>query len=184
MKREGRQHGVVRTYPILSPPLSQKRNVKKTVDSAVVTGLFTKVSKRPTNQSKFTGKCGTARCNECHIHPATKSKDKAKGTMKVRSIEGSDPEMISCGAGASATRALANVKGTKNLMGPCKWLISSLWICVLLIKVADVSAARVIADHRARDRSNHDNGDKYSCVWEKDVTVMNGYSTLGWTFSD
>ncbi|GJS58607.1 hypothetical protein Tco_0653391 [Tanacetum coccineum] len=114
MKREGRQHGVVRTYPILPSPLSQKRNLRNTVDSAVVTGLFTKVSKKPTNKSKFTGKCGTARCNECHIHPATKAKDKAKGTMKLRSIEGSDPEMTSCCAGASATRALAYLAGERS----------------------------------------------------------------------
>ncbi|GJR15587.1 hypothetical protein Tco_0798239 [Tanacetum coccineum] len=113
MKREGRQHGVVRTYPILeATPLSQQRYVKNNmVDPAIVTGMFTKVSGKPTNQSKFTGKCGTARCSECHIHPATKAKDKAKGTMKVRSIEESDPELVSCGAGASATRAFAYLAG-------------------------------------------------------------------------
>ncbi|KAI3520718.1 hypothetical protein L1887_10168 [Cichorium endivia] len=101
MKREGRQHGVVRSYIILPTTLSQRRYVK-TVDSASVAGLFTKVSRKPTNQSKFTGKCDKARCIGCHIHPATKSKDKAKGTMKFRSI-GSDPGLI----GTSATGVLA-----------------------------------------------------------------------------
>ncbi|KAI3520717.1 hypothetical protein L1887_10167 [Cichorium endivia] len=105
MKREGRQHGFVRSYMTFLTPLSQQRYVK-TVDSASVAGLFTKVSRKPTNQSKFTGKCGKARCLGCHIHPATKSKDKAKGTMKLRSI-GSDHGPIGYPAGTSATSALA-----------------------------------------------------------------------------
>ncbi|XP_071705627.1 uncharacterized protein [Rutidosis leptorrhynchoides] len=104
MMREGRQHGVVRSYAII--PDSQKRYVK-TVDSACVSGLFTKVSRKPTNQSKFTGKCGKAQCLGCHIHPVTKSKDKTKGTMKSRSI-GSDHGRISCcPPGTSAELALA-----------------------------------------------------------------------------
>lgn len=90
---------------IFPTPLSQQRYAK-TVDSASVAGLFTKVSRKPTNQSKFTGKCGKARCLGCHIHPATKSKDKAKGTMKLRSI-GSDHGQIGYPAGTSATTALA-----------------------------------------------------------------------------
>ncbi|KAM0022703.1 hypothetical protein Hdeb2414_s0023g00632061 [Helianthus debilis subsp. tardiflorus] len=106
MKREGRQHGVVRSYPILPTPLSRQRRYTKTVDSASVTGLFTKVSSKPTNQSKFTGKCGTSRCLSCHIHPVCKSKDKAKGTMKLRSSV-SHRELISCPAGTSAIEALA-----------------------------------------------------------------------------
>ncbi|KAL4577141.1 hypothetical protein LXL04_013244 [Taraxacum kok-saghyz] len=105
MKREGRQHGVVRSYIILPTTLSRRRYVK-TVESTSVSGLFTKVSRKPTNQSKFTGKCDKSRCVGCHIHPATKSKDKAKGTMKVRST-GSDPRQISYPAGTSATGVLA-----------------------------------------------------------------------------
>ncbi|KAF5799655.1 hypothetical protein HanXRQr2_Chr07g0306961 [Helianthus annuus] len=103
MKREGRQHGVVRSFAVLPAPLSNRRYVK-TVDSSSVTGVFTKVSTKPTNHSKFTGKCSTARCMGCHIHPASKSKDKAKGTMKLRSI-GFDHELVCCQPGASATRA-------------------------------------------------------------------------------
>ncbi|KAI3799232.1 hypothetical protein L1987_34523 [Smallanthus sonchifolius] len=101
MKREGRQHGVVRSYPILPTPLSRQRRYVKTEDSASVAGLFTKVSRKPTNQSKFTGKCGKARCLGCHIHPVCKSKEKAKGTMKLRSI--------GCPAGTSAIDALAHI---------------------------------------------------------------------------
>ncbi|KAJ0704389.1 hypothetical protein HanPI659440_Chr14g0562231 [Helianthus annuus] len=107
MKREGRQHGVVRSYPILPTPLSRQRRYIKTVDSASVAGLFTKVSSKPTNQSKFTGKCGTARCLGCHVHPVCKSKDKAKGTMKLRSIGFDHRKLIGCPAGTSAIDALA-----------------------------------------------------------------------------
>lgn len=107
MKREGRQHGVVRTYAILPDPFYQPRRHVQTVDSASVTGLFTKVSRKPTNQSKFTGKCGKSGCNGCHVHPASKSKDKTKGTMKLRSI-GSDHDVNDySAAGISATSALA-----------------------------------------------------------------------------
>ncbi|KAL4577142.1 hypothetical protein LXL04_013245 [Taraxacum kok-saghyz] len=105
MKREGRQHGVLRSYIILPATLSQRRYAKM-VETASVSGLYTKVSRKPTNQSKFTGKCGKARCIGCHIHPATKSKDKGKGTMKLRSI-GSDPGLIGYPAGTSATGVLA-----------------------------------------------------------------------------
>nr|XP_043633838.1 uncharacterized protein LOC122605034 [Erigeron canadensis] len=115
MKREGRQHGVVRSYPTLPPdPLSpydqQSRRHVKTIDSALVKGVFTKVSRKPTNQSKFTGKCGKAQCLGCHIHPATKSKDKTKGTMKMRSI-GSDHGQIGYPVGTSATGVLADLAG-------------------------------------------------------------------------
>lgn len=89
MKREGRQHGVVQTYPILPLPWSsssgeQPRRINK-LQSVPTAGLFTKVSQKPTNHSKFTGKCGRPRCISCHIHPCCKSKEKTKGTQKLRS---------------------------------------------------------------------------------------------------
>lgn len=105
MKREGRQHGVVNCYEILPGSLSQQRFVKM-VDSASTMGLFTKVSKKPTNQSKYTGKCHKPRCNRCHIHPVCKSKDKAKGTMKLRSID-AENELTKYSFGSSATGVLA-----------------------------------------------------------------------------
>ncbi|XP_076933743.1 uncharacterized protein LOC143599745 [Bidens hawaiensis] len=114
MKREGRQHGVVRSFPILPTPLSRQRRYVKTVDSASVAGLFTKVSTKPTNHSKFTGKCGTARCLGCHVHPVCKSKDKAKGTMKLRSVGSHDHEMIGCPTGTSAIDALAYLASDKD----------------------------------------------------------------------
>lgn len=87
MKREGKQHGMVRTYRILPPSLNPRPEAKlvNPLTCRPTAGLFTKVSSKPTNHSKFTGKCGQARCLECHMHPITKSKVKSKGSSKVRS---------------------------------------------------------------------------------------------------
>ncbi|KAB2064651.1 hypothetical protein ES319_A09G035000v1 [Gossypium barbadense] len=89
MKREGRQHGMVRTYRILPSPWNpnpESRFVQQ-FDSPPTAGLFTKVPLKPTNHSKFTGRCGRPRCLGCHMHPACKSKDKSKGSHKLRSRE-------------------------------------------------------------------------------------------------
>ncbi|EFH46944.1 hypothetical protein ARALYDRAFT_493913, partial [Arabidopsis lyrata subsp. lyrata] len=87
MKREGKQHGMVRTYRILPPSLNPRPESKlvNPLTSRPTAGLFTKVTSKPTNHSKFTGKCGQARCLDCHMHPITKSKAKTKGSSKVRS---------------------------------------------------------------------------------------------------
>ncbi|KAG6412784.1 hypothetical protein SASPL_125472 [Salvia splendens] len=82
MKREGRQHGMVRTYPILS---DRKQRGREELASPPTAGLFAKISSKPTNHSKFTGKCGRSKCNDCHVHPASKSEDKVKGAHKMRS---------------------------------------------------------------------------------------------------
>ncbi|KAK7844800.1 hypothetical protein CFP56_010305 [Quercus suber] len=87
MKREGRQHGMVRTHRILPSsinPRPETRVVNK-YDLPLTAGLFTKVPSKPTNHSKFTGKCGTPGCTGCHDHPACKSKNKTKGTHKLKS---------------------------------------------------------------------------------------------------
>ncbi|THF94710.1 hypothetical protein TEA_002935 [Camellia sinensis var. sinensis] len=47
--------------------------------------MFTKVAPKPTNHSRFTGKCGRPRCRGCHQHPASKSINKTKATHKLRS---------------------------------------------------------------------------------------------------
>ncbi|GJV90418.1 hypothetical protein Tco_1538231 [Tanacetum coccineum] len=103
MKKEGRQHSAVRTFPLFPTPLSQQRNVKN-VDSASVT----RVLRKPTNQPKFMGKCGTPpRYADYHIYTASKSSDKAKGNMKSMSIS-YDHRMIECPSGASTADALAS----------------------------------------------------------------------------
>ncbi|CAN8233209.1 unnamed protein product [Cochlearia groenlandica] len=87
MKREGKQHGMVRTYRTLPPSLNPRPDSTKLINALTcraTAGLFTKVPSKPTNHSKFTGKCGQARCLECHMHPVTKSKSKTKGSSKVR----------------------------------------------------------------------------------------------------
>ncbi|KAJ7970715.1 Histone-lysine N-methyltransferase trithorax-like protein [Quillaja saponaria] len=89
MKREGRQHGMVRSCRILPSPVNPRPNTRfvNKFDSPPTAGLFTKVTTKPTNHSKFTGKCGTPRCTGCHLHPACKSKDKTKGTQKLKSSD-------------------------------------------------------------------------------------------------
>ncbi|XP_010248805.1 PREDICTED: uncharacterized protein LOC104591601 [Nelumbo nucifera] len=89
MKREGRQHGMVRSYAILPSPWNPRPNsrIVNKLGSPPTAGIYTRVSSKPTNHSKFTGKCGRPKCEECHIHPAGKSKDKAKGTQKLRSSD-------------------------------------------------------------------------------------------------
>ncbi|KAJ1399567.1 hypothetical protein SESBI_30215 [Sesbania bispinosa] len=82
MKREGRQHGMVRTFRILPSPLNPKPNTR--FDSPPTAGLFTKVPSKPTNHSKFTGKCGTPRCSGCHFHPVCKSKSKTKAPKRTK----------------------------------------------------------------------------------------------------
>ncbi|KAL8528161.1 hypothetical protein ACS0TY_005825 [Phlomoides rotata] len=84
MKREGRQHGMVRTYPIQSGPRPKLRYLNE-LTSAPTAGTFTRVPTKPTNHSKFTGKCGRRKCDDCHVTPASKSKDKVKGAQKMRS---------------------------------------------------------------------------------------------------
>ncbi|OIW14439.1 hypothetical protein TanjilG_15352 [Lupinus angustifolius] len=86
MKREGRQHGMVRSYwiqPSSLNPRSEARYVNR-FDSPPTAGLFVKVANKPTNHSKFTGKCTMPRCNSCHLNPSCKSKDKTKGTHKLK----------------------------------------------------------------------------------------------------
>jgi len=80
---------MVRTYRILPSPVnprSETRVVNK-FDSPPTAGLFAKVPSKPTNHSKFTGKCGTPRCNGCHVNPACKSKPKTKGAQKLKSCD-------------------------------------------------------------------------------------------------
>ncbi|XP_061351861.1 uncharacterized protein LOC133296820 [Gastrolobium bilobum] len=82
MKREGRQHGMVRSYRILPSTLKPNTRFVTRFDSPPTAGLFTKVPSKPTNHSKFTAKCGTPHCTICHLNPTCKSKNKTKGNQK------------------------------------------------------------------------------------------------------
>ncbi|CAN6464229.1 unnamed protein product [Victoria cruziana] len=81
MRREGKQHGVVRSCLLLSP----NAHVVNKLDSLPTAGIFQKVSRKPTNHSKFTGVCRRPRCPGCHACPAGKSREKAKGGYKLKS---------------------------------------------------------------------------------------------------
>ncbi|CAB4275374.1 unnamed protein product [Prunus armeniaca] len=108
MKSEGRQHGMFRPYRVLPDPLNLRpgtRQVNK-FDSLSTAGLFTKVATKPTNHSKFTGKCGKPRCTECHIHPASKAKDKTKGNHKLKSSDVISNHRLVKFSGSSATGIL------------------------------------------------------------------------------
>lgn len=74
---------------VLPPPCDSnpKSKVVNEVISPPTAGRYTKVPAKPTNHSKFTGKCGTPRCVECHARPACKSRKKAKGTQKLKSCD-------------------------------------------------------------------------------------------------
>ncbi|XP_073125025.1 uncharacterized protein [Henckelia pumila] len=87
MKREGRQHGMVRAYEMLSLPSNPRprRKMVNEFSSPPTAGLFTRVPTKPTNHSKYTGKCGRPRCRGCHSHPVCKSMEKVKGAHKIRS---------------------------------------------------------------------------------------------------
>ncbi|XP_050380042.1 uncharacterized protein LOC126797457 [Argentina anserina] len=89
-ERESRQHGMVqyRVLPALLNPRPETRHVNE-FDSVPTAGLFTRVSRRPNNHSKYTSKCihSKPRCNGCRIHPASKSKDKTEGNQKLKSSD-------------------------------------------------------------------------------------------------
>ncbi|CAO2835836.1 unnamed protein product [Amaranthus hypochondriacus] len=89
MRREGRPHGMVRTYHVLPSPLNPRPNsrILNKIDSPPTAGIFAKISNKPTNHSKFTGKCEKVRCSGCHFHPVSKSRDKSKGTHKLKSSD-------------------------------------------------------------------------------------------------
>ncbi|KAI8028747.1 hypothetical protein LOK49_LG01G04127 [Camellia lanceoleosa] len=77
---------MVRSYPVL--PMNRKPESRlrpNRFDSPPTAGMFTKVAPKPTNHSRFTGKCGRPRCRGCHQHPASKSINKTKATHKLRS---------------------------------------------------------------------------------------------------
>ncbi|KAK3001846.1 hypothetical protein RJ639_020251 [Escallonia herrerae] len=79
---------MVRTQCILPAPFNSRPGPRyNRSDSPSTAGLFTKVSRKPSNHSKFTGKCGKPKCRCCHIDPTHKAKDKVKGTRKIRSAE-------------------------------------------------------------------------------------------------
>ncbi|KAH7681508.1 hypothetical protein IHE45_05G062700 [Dioscorea alata] len=87
MRREGRQHGMVITHIVISPPCNPKSRILNKLEAPVIAGVYAKVSSKPTNHSKFTGRCSKTMCSACHLRPACKSKAKAKGHRKFKSLD-------------------------------------------------------------------------------------------------
>lgn len=87
--REGRQHGMVRNYMVLPPPCypRPKSKVVNGFTSPPTAYIYTKVPTKPTIHSKFTGCCRKSGCPGCHSRPPCKSKDKTKGTHKLKSYD-------------------------------------------------------------------------------------------------
>ncbi|KAL5562731.1 hypothetical protein UlMin_032478 [Ulmus minor] len=111
MKREGRQHGMVRITRILPSHLNPRPETRfvNRFDSPTTAGSFTRVSSKPTNHSKFTGKCGQPRCNGCHLHPACKAKNKTKGAQKLKSLEVNSSCKLNYLSGFSVKRVLGKL---------------------------------------------------------------------------
>ncbi|GAB2213806.1 hypothetical protein Droror1_Dr00018122 [Drosera rotundifolia] len=89
MKREGRQHGLVRTYGFLEIFSKSPSPARHLFDFPPTAGLFTKVPSKPNNHSKFTNKCSRSRCSSCRSHPVSKSSTKSKKSHKIRSHDAS-----------------------------------------------------------------------------------------------
>ncbi|KAL2944854.1 Holliday junction ATP-dependent DNA helicase RuvA [Bienertia sinuspersici] len=67
--------------------LSDRRRIINKIDSLPIAGIFTKIPNKPTNHSKFTGKCGKVNISDCHLHPVSKSKLKSKGAQKLKTFD-------------------------------------------------------------------------------------------------
>lgn len=84
MKREGKHHGNAKSHPNKTARYLEKipsTTVEIRADQLQL------LHPKPTNGSRFTGKCKKPRCKSCHYHPVTKSKDKAKGSYKLKSCD-------------------------------------------------------------------------------------------------
>ncbi|KAF3334908.1 hypothetical protein FCM35_KLT21512 [Carex littledalei] len=88
MRREGRQHGMVVHREIYSGFNKPKRLLNE-LKSVPTTKFMTRVSSKPTNHSRYTGRwsygCLCPRCGDRNATlPINKSRGKAKGTHKLR----------------------------------------------------------------------------------------------------
>ncbi|XP_042397417.1 uncharacterized protein LOC121987749 [Zingiber officinale] len=77
MERNGKNHGMVRVTSIAKP-----------ASKAAAAPPIAKATAKPTNHPKFTGKiCRGARGKESRSIPESKSRDKAKGARKLKSLD-------------------------------------------------------------------------------------------------
>ncbi|KAL3636658.1 hypothetical protein CASFOL_018957 [Castilleja foliolosa] len=106
--KEGRQRGMVLTFPVHARPISGR--CPNELSSPLTAGLFAKVPSKPTNHSKFTGKCGP--------------KDKIKGIHKTRLLALDAGLFVVAGglfkmSGFSATDVLGYVDDSDSDVDDC-----------------------------------------------------------------
>ncbi|KAK8587757.1 hypothetical protein V6N12_022235 [Hibiscus sabdariffa] len=86
MKREARQHGTFRTYPVQPSRRNPrpKTHVQRLDSVPVVAGSFSDVRSKARSHSNFTGRCGKSQWVQCHLNPVSKSNEETKDTQKFR----------------------------------------------------------------------------------------------------
>ncbi|XP_073019066.1 uncharacterized protein [Primulina eburnea] len=168
MKREGRQHGMVRAYEMLNP-----RKTINEFSSPPTAGLFTRVSIKPTNHSKYTGKCGRPRCRGCHSHPVCKSMDKVKGAHKIRSTADGPQGLKFYGFSASGVLNYLDLvdrdDGTDFDDEEVDVLQASL-DSSLVPEIEEVSVAFDVHNHAVVDDDDDDDGMRFcevGLVWDR-----------------
>ncbi|KAM3355132.1 hypothetical protein ACQJBY_025739 [Aegilops geniculata] len=88
MKREGFQHGVVRVNRNKLLRVAGGTNGDAAAAALELAGVaYARAPSKPTNASRDTGRCRRPRCAGCHVHPAAKARDKAKGAHKLRASD-------------------------------------------------------------------------------------------------
>ncbi|CAF1801459.1 unnamed protein product [Brassica oleracea var. botrytis] len=121
MKKEGRQHGFVRTGMIHPPGFSPRPSNQfvNRLDSPPGSGESTKVPSKPTKHSKFTGKNERSKYTNCHVSPAMKSADTSKGRQKLKSTDWWVDDQLDrlTGSGASSARDILDTIGGEDYGG-------------------------------------------------------------------
>ncbi|XP_020162314.1 uncharacterized protein [Aegilops tauschii subsp. strangulata] len=88
MKREGFQHGAVRVNRNKLLRVAGGTNGDAAAAALELAGVaYARAPSKPTNASRDTGRCRRPRCAGCHVHPAAKARDKAKGAHKLRASD-------------------------------------------------------------------------------------------------
>ncbi|KAF7026363.1 hypothetical protein CFC21_038478 [Triticum aestivum] len=88
MKREGFQHGAVRVNRNKLLRVAGGTGGDAAAAALDLAGVaYARAPSKPTNASRDTGRCRRPRCAGCHVHPAAKARDKAKGAHKLRASD-------------------------------------------------------------------------------------------------
>lgn len=102
MKKQGRQNGMAKTYPVISAMRNTRPRLRASSGPTYAPKVdqVTEAQIKPTNRSKFTGKSGRPNCHECYMCPSSKSKDKkTKEVQRLKSLVDVIPDYHLEGAG-------------------------------------------------------------------------------------